>query len=529
MITESQAETSSFSVDDVIERLGVQVLSTADEAEVATKTSTALAAFRAAPTIKAIGRDLARVAAFTSDNHEGARKRWLERLVMKTDADGRVTDMPLIVTVAFNGERRTVNGVVDIGVGAELDIEGMGRVSVQPLFTVGIGYIGANREGTLIPLRMFTGVLFAPKDGKGVFKFVPIELADPMLIARWNSIVEQGEKLGTVHKDWPKIEAIQTSIGKPGQCLSELVPSYLVEKQFERVIGYGKRARTVKVTETRIATRFLKTVILHNRSQIPPVEAIEANVVAIEAGAAPTEKFVFAVVERENSLVVTLRGRPGEAFVTDAATTIEEVGEQMNPFDVLDTSVERFEAGKAQEFVGRCISMPINDNNPLYRKAMELGLVIHGQPLAVIGPQLSTLAGEALKKARNLWDEALKATWNDLKRFDLPKIEDCLDGKKLEEVKRQLNQPEDVVANWITSHIQGEYTHRSPFFRTLRVWVFNAIAKKAGYSDPEVKTEAPAGPPKGSNGEANAAQPSEDKPADKPARKPRKGTQTATA
>ncbi len=529
----TQSETTTqFGVEDVIERLGVQVLTKGETEDAAAKTSTALAAFRAAPTIKAIGRDLARVAATTSDNPEGARRRWLDRLVMTRDHDGRTTDMPRIVGASFEGQRQVVDGVEDIGIGTTVNVDDLGRIEIQPLFTVlppSLAYIAASQDGTLIPTRRFYGVLFAPKSEKGAFKFVPLELADPMLIARWNGIIDQGIELGTSHKDWPRIEAVETTIGKAGQRLLELTPKYMVEKKFPRrrrgEIVKDRDNKPIMDSEWRIATRFLKAVVLHTKSQnLPPSTA----------GTQPFDTLVFSYVERENSILVMLRGRPGEVDTSTAIATIEEVGEHMNPFDVLATTVERFDAIKARAFVDRCLATAIDNANPLYVKAIELGLVIEGQTNTVICPQLRTLADEALRKAKSLWDEALKATWEALKRYDLPSIEVCLAGRKLAEVKTGLNQPEDAVALWITSHITGEFSWKSPFFRELRIWALNAAAKRADYRDHAAEPEAlkadgaasgeptddqakpkPEAAAKGSNGHDAAT-------ADKPARATRK-------
>jgi hypothetical protein len=530
MSVQSQNETTSFDVDDVIERLGVTVLTESEVAQATVSTHTALAEFRAAPTIKAIGRDLARVAATTSDSPEGARKRWLDRLVMTRNTQGQMTDMPLIVGVAFQGQRQIVDGVEDIGVGVTMDVSGLRRINIQPLFTVlpaGVAYIAKSpTDETLIPTRRFYGVLFAPKSKTGAYKFVPLEFADPMLIHRWNDIIEQGENLGSVHKNWPKITSIENTIGKPCQRLLELTPKYMVEKKFPRrrqgEVVKDENGRAIMDSEWRIATRFLKVVVLHPNSQ---------NIPQNTSGNTPFGKFIFSYVERENSILVMLCGRPGEVDTSSVIATIAEIGEQMNPFNVLDTTVEHFEAAKAKSFVDQCLKMRIRDDNLLYRKAVELGLVIPGQHNMVIRAQLSVLADEAIHRAEFLWNEAMEATWNRLRRFSIPTIKECLNGATLAQIKTCLN-PEDVAAAWISSHITGEFSWRSPFFRTLREKVLNAAAERIGYHDPE--PEAPktddtlvnqepveASKTDGASGENKAAKEKPAKP--KRERKPRTG------
>ncbi|MBI5370199.1 hypothetical protein HZA85_03365 [Candidatus Uhrbacteria bacterium] len=518
---QSQSDTGAFGTDDVIERLGVRVL---EEGESPASGTTALVQFRAAPTLKAIGRDLARVAATTSmGNREGARRRWLDRMVMVSGPDGKPSDVPLFVSVTFTGKLVTVKGVQDVGVSAEMELPGLGRVEIQPLFTVGIEYV-AVKEGVLVPTRSFTGALFAPKSGKGPGKFVPIDLADPQLIARWNGIVEQGKALNTDHGKWPTIPVLETKIGRPGQMIIPFAPRYQVKETFNERGRDGKeRQKSIWV----IGTRFGKKVILESRSQAPAV--IDAS------SAKPFGDLEFVVREGENSLIVVLRGRPGQTPLPESMATIEQASDGVDPFAVLNLDVMRYEPGRAHTFVERCMQLPLNSANPLYKSAINLGLIVAGQSTAVVSNQLQALADEAQRKAREFWDAAMKATWEAFRVYTLPEIGDCLQGKPLGQVIDRLN-PEDAAAAWITSHVEGEYSHTSPFHRVLRERVLRAVARKAGYRDPApegpaadeqakpAKSEAPQN--SGTNG-ATSPVAADTAEAPKPKRTPRKPTKGA--
>lgn len=478
--------TAAFSHVDVLALLGIKIVEKRNEFVEAHTGTTALAEFQAAPTIKGLARDLARVAAYASENPESARSQWLNRLVMTRDANGDETDRPLVVGIKFGGRRLETNGVEDIGVGYTGVVEGYGRINIEPLFTVGIDYIHQTPSGVLDGTRVFYGVLFAPKRARDSFKFVPFDLADPKWIERWNGIIDQGKALGTKHGQWQRIEPLSTNIGKPGQCHLELTPIFWDERQFpKRVRGRVvlKDGSPVMETECRIATRFMKVVILHpNSQQIPLVEVqdAEGNVKNVFAPGS----YVFSYVERENSIVVMLRGRPGEVSLEGSFVTIDEVGETMQPFEVLGIAIERFEFQKARQDVGRWLAMPLNKANPLFMRAIELGLVIEGQPHNVVLPALQAFAAEALNRANLAYNQAFDNTLENLRKFDAPTIEVLLAGNRLDRVARKLN-PDDAAVAWLNDHFEtGQYDHGNKFHRALREELLRSVAKRARYVDP---------------------------------------------
>lgn len=503
-----QKENSAFTVEDLIQRLGYTVVD-AQSQEASPHPTVALAEHRATPTIKAIGYDLARVAAFTSQNPEGARKRWRDRLVMRRDAQGNATDVPWFIGVVFTGSKATIEGIEDIGIAAFTYVEGLGQIEIQPLFTVGFDYeLYLNADGTYVSRRAFSGCLFAPiKPHDKVYKFVPLELADRLLVERYNLIVQQGKQLGTIHGDWPTITPVESKIHRPGSDTMMFAPTRFQRKTWSSEV----RGRKTNHEDIRIGTHFRKVVILDRKSQEIPRAAIQSNVDAwneynagqIDAKTRNTaqQRFVFRYIEREGSILVSLMGREGEV-VEEPTFTFDDVPDTSNPFEILATTVEEFSPGVTRTFIETCMRLPLNKGNPLYLQALALGLVIKGQPRAVVRHALGSLATTAFEKTQKLWLEALNETWQELKRFTLPILTECLPmGLTLAQAQQARIRRDDAIGVWITNHIVGEFNRRSPFHLEIRRRLITEAAKRQQWQDP---TETPLVQP-ASNGASEPA------------------------
>ncbi len=466
-----------FGVEDVISHLGVQVVSEERARELADQaSSTAMVQWRAAPTLTAIGNDLDRVASTTSGggNRENARRRWHDRRVM-TMRGGEKTTIPLIVGISFAGIKRMINGREDIVVSQTIEVEGLGEIEVTPLFTAGIDYVAVSDGGLIVPTRVFYGVLYEPTKQREEFKFVPLECADLAFRMRWNDMIDQATTLGTIHKDWPKIDLTETNIGRPGLRVMSFSPRYLLNREFPKMRG-GKRIGTDTISV--IDTRLGKQVILDVRSQDLPV--------VDEQAAYPFGELVFRFTEHENSIVVTLLGRAGEVELDTTSMDLSDIVFETNPFETLNLPIERYDSAKARRYVKDCLAMEPDDHNPLYKRAAELQLIPPGLPRASIVAQLRALVEDALERADFLYNEAFDATLAALRLYDPPSIEDMLAGNLLDRVLRKLN-PSDAAALWITSHIEGEYNNASTFHRALREALLKGAAKRASYTDPPIQ------------------------------------------
>ncbi len=479
---QENATRSNVTVQDILMQLGADVTDEKETKPISSTTSTtSMVVFRSAPTVKALGVDLVRLAATTADNPESARRHWEDRQIMVFDAQGKPTRMPLIITVTFSGANVISRELPDIGISANETLEGLGHIEIRPLFVTEVPYIKPSEQGQYyIGIREFIGGLFAPKRQGDAYRFVPLDFADPALLQRWNLIVEEGRRNKTIHGNWPLLTPAEISIGKPRKHVMTFAP---VCRQ-SRPYTVFRRRGPVREEWNQIGVYFGKSVLLHPKSQQVPEADILENISALDKGKShPDALFVFSVIERENAIEVFLLGRPGEVNLAPAMT-IQEQDISYNPFDVLNTTVERFESQRVEKAVGAWLGLPINADNPLYTRAVELGLVVEGQARSAIRSQLTALANDAYTKAKELWIEALEETWKQFQRMSFPDLNASLAGKTLEDAIKTLNAV-DVAAAWITSHISGEYIHRSPFYRTLRERLLREMAKRCGY-DPSV-------------------------------------------
>jgi len=485
-VTRSNA--AAIDVKDVSLRLNLE-FKTEGEINDARKapTTAALTQFSDAPTLRAIAYDLDRVAASTSDDPEGARADWAKRRVNEHDENGNRTDKPRIVALVFNGTRRTVQGVEDLGIAGEYNLPGTGTVEVQPLFVAvdGLDYVVRNSEGTLVPTRTFYGTLYAPRGDKGPCKFVPVEFADKSLIERWNGLVDLGIQSGTRHGDWPKITHVDLGIGRLKRL--SFNPLYRLERTYKE----ERRGRTYERKISTIGSFYGKALQMHPKSQAVPADAIEQNQEAWKEGQDLPNTFVFRMTERYGSLELMLLGREGDTNFN--SVQIQSGVEVLDPFGVLGVSITRFDADKMRSQLEDWKTLAV-DANPLYKRAMEIGRIVEGMSRASIRVQLEELGREAYRRACQLWNDAVNGAWDEIKRHlrSLPTLEDCLAGSSVEQLNKRLNR-DDVLANWISQRLAESYSHSNLAHRELRrrlIAQAEQIAEKAAKEAKKAAKEA---------------------------------------
>lgn len=490
----ASSNAAAIGVQDVVVRLGLDV-KTSEEVKATPSTSKALTAFSDAPTLRAIAYDLDRVAASTSDNPVGARADWARRRVNELDTNGSRTDKPRIIGVGFTGTRKEIQGVEDRGIAAFIELPGIGKVEIQPLFVAisGLQYVVENEDGLLTADRIFYGTVYAPKGDKGPFKFVPVEFADPKLIERWNGLVDLGVQTGTIHQSWPKIQHVNLGLGRVRRL--HHAPLYLIERNYTDKVRGRERKHTVVI----IGSWCGKAMQMHEKSQAVPPERIEENQKAWKKGEEPLHTFEFQLFERYGSVELVLLGRASEdrPQVIDITTGAEMI----DPFDILGISMERFEPDKARRQLEAWKTLSV-DRHPLREKATEIGRIVEGMSRAAIRPQLEELGREAVARATELWQDAVDGAWEILQRgnpADLPTLEACLAGGKFEEVRERLNR-DDAAAAWLSGRLSDRYNHAVTAHRELRRRLIGEIERRArkaakeaepvlegGASDPDLK------------------------------------------
>lgn len=511
---EGHMASSMFGVQDLLARLGAEVT------RGGSSSGTALVAFREDLVLRGIGLDADRVAALGSDNPEGARKGWSKRRVNLTDADGRSTDIPRIVQIKFSGSERT-QGVPDVGILANVFIEGLGHIDITPRYVLADAYIKKAKSGLYEGTRPFVGVLYEPAKQGQPYKFVQNDLLDNVFVLGWNHLVDRSKESGGKYAGFDKVVQMKDApVGRTKRI--KVAPAEKESKTFDRIVYRGGRKRTVKEKQIHYGTLFGKKVVGASRSQVIPNELILANVAAVEAGRERDQWVEVYAFEKDNSIVIFVSG-------DDAFLTIDEVEESTNPFDALDIPPERFFPERARQVVSEWLQRPLDERNDYYQRAITYGLVHPDQPRSTQRGTLQSFFRKQVDRAEELWTEAVNMVFDLLKDRELPSIEDCLAGNTLEQTIKLLNA-DDALAAWITSQLVmgSRYSHGVPFFRELRKRLLLEIAKRAKYSDPEPpKADDKPEASKAKGASESVAEPTEAPPAngkaEKPARSPRSG------
>lgn len=474
-MAQASSNAAAIGVQDVVVRLGLEVKSSGEVQQPAGATgSTALTEFSDAPTLRAIAYDLDRVAASTAEDPEGARADWARRRVNELNADGNRTDKPRIIGVVFTGTRKEIQGVEDRGIAAFIDLPGLGRVEVQPLFTAvsGLEYVRESEDDLLVGNRAYYGTVYVPKGDKGPFKFVPVEFADPRLIERWNGLVDLGAQTGTIHGSWPKIQPVDLGLGRVRRL--HHAPLYRIERSYTDKV----RGRERKHTVVTVGSWCGKAMQMHPKSQAVPPELIEENQKAWKEGKEPPHTFEFQLVERYGSIELMLLGRAGED--RPQVVLIQAGAEMIDPFGILGISMGRFEPDKAKRQLEAWKTLPV-DRNPLRERAIEIGRIVEGMSRVAIRPQLEELGREAVNRATELWLDAVNGAWDILQRgnpADLPTLEACLAGGELKAVREGFNR-DDAAAAWLSSRLSDPYNHAVTAHRELRRRLLDEIERRA--------------------------------------------------
>ncbi len=492
-----------FGPGDLIRRLGITFVQEEGSAVSEPVTTGEMVVWHAAPAVISTANDLDRVAAETTmSTPEEARRRrinvkaeaqrqrehWRNRRVMVPDAHGEPTNIPLIISVTFVPRKRFTEGYEDMAPIARQVVEGYeqyGEIEIVPLLNVGIEFLKRLPDNTVVSGGAFHGVLYAPKR-KGPYKFLPLGLADLELVQRWQNMVDQARRTKSFHKDWPRIEPIVRGVGRQGTQLMFHAPRYLKIRELDRT------------TICMIDTYFDKQVVLHPSSQTPRLVCKESDVDRISKEAAkkgkqfyPFGECVFTITERENRIDAVYMGLRSEVDLS-ASTKVDLSGItfNVNPFDVLDQKLERYDPEEAERFVRRCLSKPFDSKNPLFMRAIREQLILPGMNPDAIRAQLGPFTKDALKRAERLWYDAIDSTLSKMRRYARPTIEELLSGNRLDVTIETLN-PNDVASAWIAKHI-GEYNHANRFHVALRERLLYQVAEKAGYTDPvKVQTTEP--------------------------------------
>lgn len=448
-------------------------------------TSTALALPDSVAAAKRMIEDVIDVASIVVHgcDRETARNKMRKRLVMNGDS-------PLIAPVLFEGRviRNRVGDPIDLKIGTTIRIPGLGEVEATPLISLGIAYLVKSEDDEAVrSAGTFHCLVFRPKGEGKPYKVLPLGLADSSMLEKWNTIAQQ--RGGT----WPVIEPIENDLRKSGSRTFVFMPRCLEKKTFKNtefrfVKGQCKEV-DVDNDVWHIGFMFGQMLMLSPNSQVPPTDTVDGHECFVS-------NHVFRVKIGENSLELTWLGREGEVEVDDRVAVVD-VSDSMDSFAVLGTSPKRIDIETIETSSHVWLYRAFDERNPLYRSALEMGIVQSGDSVDSVRSILENLRTQALKKAIHEMHEAYHETTGLLLRADKrPTIEEILGGRIMKALLHSVTK-DDLAAKWIGTKIESEFDPCSPFHLALRHWLIMAIARAADYSDPKpVKlTEEPKATP----------------------------------
>ncbi len=475
--TDSRIKTTD---DPVISALGMTIPSKEPENnKVNGSESTALALPGHVGTVKSLVTNLLQLSAIVTGGDQKAHNKMRERLVVQSDGVS-----PQIIPIEFEGQtiHRTDKGVrkvIDVRISSTVHLSGYGEVEVVPLIVVGINYI-VNDNGWLRSNGTFHCIVFKPKNDKGPFKVLPVGLADPSILSRWNRIVDD-----LPERKWPHIEPISHNLNKNGTRRITLPVGRMWSQTYKETIRFGPEKGKQKHKEVYfIGSIFGKKIQLDDRSQSPPPAKIEGNGQYVYTG----QKHVFRIRLLESSIVATWLGREKDVQINECQMDVD-VKSEFDPFAVLGTNIMRFNPDRVEKHTAMLLRRDYDLTNPLYDWALQLGRIESSDSCNLVGPILSDLAREAVVKALDCYKTKLADVWSKLSRVPgMPSAEVMLAGNG-PNVVRGTPDSEDAVVCWLNSVIDGEYNHRSHFHRTIRSWVINFILKKDGYVEKQTESK----------------------------------------
>lgn len=465
---------SGTKTDPVLSALGMNMQDKGPETtNVNGSESTELALPGYVGTIKSLVTNLLQLSAIVAGGDQKAYNKMRERLVVRADGVS-----PCIVPIEFEGQNiQRNNQVIDVRINSTIHLTGYGEVEVVPLIVVGINYL-VNDNGRPRSNGTFHCIVFKPKNGKGPFKVLPVGLAHPSILDRWNRIVNEMPE-----RKWPQINPIPHNLNKNGTRRITLSVKRMWSQTYKETINFGPEKGKEKHKEVYfIGSIFGKKVQLDDKSQSPPPARID-NGTYVYTG----QRHVFRVRLLESSIVATWLGREKDLQIDDNQMDID-VRSDFDPFAVLGVNIMRFNPEKANKHAAMLVKRDHDLTNPLFVWALKLGRIESSYPAHIVSPILSDLASEAVSKALDCYKTKLSIVWSRLNQASgMPSVEEMLAGKSLDTV-RISSSPDDAVILWLNSVIDGEYDHKSHFHRTVRSWVINFILKKSGYVEKQTKT-----------------------------------------
>lgn len=463
----ARKETTRTEVD-LLESLGMKIVE-GKEGKEAKPSSNLLALPTSIATSQRLFANMLDIACMVDhdEDRNRARSRMRSRVVVKDDGEN-----PVVVPVMF--EAKLVydksGKPIDLKISATIQLDNIGSVSAVPLISHGIPYLVRNAEGKTESNGIFQCMVFFPKKRDGDFKLLPLGLAEPSNLSMYNRIARESGK-------GAEIKPIENSLRRAGVRVMTFMPKY------QTTHNYGERE------ETCIGYLYGQKLVLAIDSQDIPHDVDE------DGDRCFMTKHVFRVMIRESSLELTWLKRD-DGTPIDMRVPVMEVSAEMDAFAVLGLTPLTADERKFEMFARRLADGSHDRTNPLYRSAIEMGLILEGDADHLVKPILIELAKKAVQKI----GEEMEVMWHILKKQIMiagpkPSIEVLLQGRRLEHALKTLTKPEDAAGEWIKSKL-GSFDPSCQLHLKARRFLLNSQASAVNYKDEDPAKDAkPEQPP----------------------------------
>ncbi len=426
-------------------------LSVRTEEGAVTAQTTALAVPSTSGTFKALVESVLSVAALVFSNKRPALaiQAIRDRLVVKGGG------VPLIMNIAFepNAVRARDGVIVDVNPVGRTRLSGQ-KIEVKPLLvdTEGLEYIVLNHlaDGQVDPRSAgsFQCLLLWPEkeegkklDWKKPFKAIPLGLAERSILDRYNTHVAGSDM--AKRKGWSRIEPIDHSFDRTGQCLRTWTPTNVREdnKGGRRtvILGYID-GKVVKLDR-------------HNTVELSP------DVDPQDPSRVSYGPHVFRFEQWERLIYATCMGRADAVDIIDEELQVE-ARDSMDPFAALgltraDASPRNITQA-VRRWAGRTRSL--DESNPLYVAALQAGVIDGTEPQDTQRVLMTRLGNEAKGKAIEEMETSMASALDSLTRSSkLPDLKG-IKGTRSYSVLWKSVGAKDVVVEFINDRLEGGNT-----------------------------------------------------------------------
>lgn len=331
------------------------------------------------------------------------------------------------------------------------------------------GTLEKSGEGWVCNAREHWCFVLRPLWGGKTYRLLPLGLLSVSRIHTWNSIAQ-----GLTDKKWPTIEPI------PHNLLGDKGARYLVYTppgiyKFERNEDEKEAGRSAERSRFHYGHICGLTAIMSTRGGVPPFDDGSACTF--------TEPRVFLVKLEERAVILEYLGRQGQVHLLEGSIDLGEL--RINGFEALGLSPLEANPSVADEKASELAKGPYDMSNPFYAYAVGIGYI---DPIAktdeVTLQSLRRLGMIVADSLSNELHEMRKTVATRLSWGTLPELEEALAGKNTSEVFFR-SAGEDVMADWIDSHIEGTYSWKCWLHRMVRQDLLAMLFKRNGVPIPQ--------------------------------------------